>query len=263
MTVRVEENGAVWTVIHSRPQARNAMDPDSALALHDSFRTFDEDDDASVAVFWGEGGAFCAGWDLKHAASLSGADALEPYDFPNEGEPPMAAMGPSRLDLSKPVIAAIAGPAVAGGMELALWCDIRVMEESAFMGVYCRRWGIPLIDGGTVRLPRLVGEGRAMDLILTGRKVDADEALRIGLCEYVVPDGTSRAKAEELAHDIARFPQSCMRADRRSARAQHGLTERQALHEEWWNSKAEVTKGVEGAARFAGGKGRGGDFKSI
>lgn len=263
MAVRIEKNGAVWTVIHSRPQARNAMDPDSALALHESFRAFDEDDDASVAVFWGEGGAFCSGWDLKHAASLSGADALAPYDFPKEGEPPMAAMGPSRLDLSKPVIAAIAGPAVAGGMELALWCDIRVMEESAFMGVYCRRWGIPLIDGGTVRLPRLVGEGRAMDLILTGRKVEADEALRIGLCEYVVPDGTARTKAEELANDIARFPQSCMRADRRSARTQHGRTERQALYEEWWNSKAEVTKGVEGAARFAAGKGRGGDFESI
>ena len=131
----------------------------------------------------------------------------------------MAAMGPSRLELSKPVIAAVAGPAVAGGMELALWADIRVMEETAYMGVYCRRWGIPLIDGGTVRLPRLVGEGRAKDLILTGRRVDADEALRIGLCEYVVPEGEARAKAEALAHDIRRFPQSCMRADRRSERA--------------------------------------------
>ena len=175
----------------------------------------------------------------------------------------MAAMGPSRLELSKPVIAAVAGPAVAGGMELAIWADIRVMEESAFMGVYCRRWGIPLIDGGTVRLPRLVGEGRAMDLILTGRRVNADEALAIGLCEYLVPEGEARQRAEVLAHDIARFPQSCMRADRRSVRAQHGLNLRDALRQEWRGSKTEVTKGVEGAARFARGKGRGGDFNDI
>ena len=175
----------------------------------------------------------------------------------------MAAMGPSRLELSKPVIAAIAGPAVAGGMELAIWADIRVMEESAFMGVYCRRWGIPLIDGGTVRLPRLVGEGRAMDLILTGRRVNADEALAIGLCEYLVPEGEARQRAEALAHDIARFPQSCMRADRRSVRAQHGLNLRDALRQEWHGSKTEVTKGIEGAARFASGKGRGGDFTNI
>ena len=164
---------------------------------------------------------------------------------------------------SKPVIAAVAGPAVAGGMELALWCDIRVMEETAFMGVYCRRWGIPLIDGGTVRLPRIVGEGRAMDLILTGRRVDADEAMRIGLCEYVTPDGGARTHAEALAHDIARFPQSCMNADRRSVRAQHGLPMRDALRQESRGSKAEVTQGVEGATRFASGKGRGGDFSDV
>jgi len=263
MTVRIEKDGAVWTVIHSRHEARNAMDPDSAEALYAAFRAFDADDSARTAVFWGEGGAFCAGWDLKHAASLSGADALDPFDFPEEGEPPMAAMGPSRLDLSKPVIAAVAGPAVAGGMELAMWADMRVMEETAFMGVYCRRWGVPLIDGGTVRLPRLVGEGRAMDLILTGRRVDAEEALRIGLCEYVVLEGAAREKAEELAHNIARFPYSCVQADRRSARMQHGLSERDALRQEWWNSKSEVTKGVEGAARFAAGKGRGGDFGDV
>ncbi len=263
MTVRVEKDGAVWTVIHSRPEARGAMDPESAEALYDAFRAFDADPTANVAVFWGEGGAFCAGWDLKHAAVLSGADALDPFDFPDDGEPPMAAMGPSRLDLSKPVIAAVAGPAVAGGMELALWADIRVMEETAFMGVYCRRWGIPLIDGGTVRLPRLVGEGRAMDLILTGRRVDADEALRIGLCEYVVPEGKAREKAETLAHDLCRFPQSCMRADRRSVRAQHGLNEHDALRQEWWNSKEEVSAGVRGAAQFAEGKGRGGTFPPV
>ena len=263
MTVRIEKNGPVWTIIHARPEARNAMDPASASALHAAFTAFDADDSASVAVFWGEGGAFCAGWDLKHAAALSGADALDPYDFPATGEPPVAPMGPSRLDLSKPVIAAIAGPAVAGGMELALWADLRVMEETAFMGVYCRRWGIPLIDGGTVRLPRLIGEGRAMDLILTGRRVDADEALRIGLCNYVVAEGQARHRAEALAHDIARFPQDCMRADRWSARGQHGLRERDALRQEWQGSKAQVNQGVEGAARFAGGKGRGGDFDAL
>ena len=263
MAVRVEKDNAVWTVIHSRPEVQNAMDPDSAVALYEAFLTFDLDDSARAAVFWGEGGAFCAGWDLKHASALSGAEALDPFEFPEEGEPPMAAMGPSRMELSKPVIAAVAGSAVAGGMELAIWADIRVMEESAFMGVYCRRWGIPFIDGGTVRLPRLVGEGRAMDLILTGRRVNADEALAIGLCEYLVPEGEARQKAEVLAHDIARFPQSCMRANRRSVRAQHGLNLRDALRQEWRGSKTEVTKGVEGAARFARGKGRGGDFNDI
>ena len=263
MSVRIEQDGPVWTVIHSRPEARNAMDPESAKALFEAFQAFDADETASVAVFWGEGGAFCTGWDLKHAASLAGAEALDPFDFPNEGEPPMAAMGPSRLELGKPVIAAVSGPAVAGGMELALWCDIRVMEKTAFMGVYCRRWGIPLIDGGTVRLPRLVGEGRAMDLILTGRRVDADEALKIGLCEYVVHEGDARAKAEALAHDIARVPQSCMRADRRSMRTQHGLSMRKALQQEWDGSKDEVTTGIEGAARFSSGKGRGGDFNDV
>lgn len=263
MAVRIEKDGPVWTIIHSRPEARNAMDPESANALYDAFLAFEADDSANVGVFWGEGGAFCAGWDLKHAAVLTGAEALDPHDFPDQGEPPMAAMGPSRLDLSKPVIAAVAGPAVAGGMELAIWADMRVMEETAFMGVYCRRWGIPLIDGGTVRLPRLVGAGRAMDLILTGRRVDAEEALRIGLCEYVVPQGEARMKAEQLAHDISRFPQSCVRADRRSARGQHELGEREALHQEWWNSKMEVSRGVKGAARFADGKGRGGDFQDV
>ncbi len=263
MTVRIEKDGPVWTVVHSRPEARNAMDPEHALALYDAFRTFDADHSARVAVFWGEGGAFCAGYDLKVAASLSGPEGFSDYDFPDQGEPPMAAMGPSRLELSKPVIAAVSGAAVAGGMELAIWADMRVMEETAFMGVYCRRWGVPLIDGGTVRLPRLVGEGRAMDLILTGRRVDAGEALSIGLCEYVVPEGQSREKAEALAHDIARFPQSCMLADRQSARTQHGLSSRDALRQEWRGSIAEVKIGIEGAARFASGKGRGGDFNEI
>jgi enoyl-CoA hydratase len=261
VTVRIEKDGHVWTVVLARPQARNAVDPESAAALYEAFQTYDADDEARVAVFWGEGGAFCAGYDLKRAATLGGADALDAHDFPQSGEPPYAPMGPSRLDLSKPVIAAVAGPAVAGGMELAVWADIRVMEETAYMGVFCRRWGVPLIDGGTVRLPRLVGEGRAMDLILTGRRVEAREALAIGLCEYVVPEGAAREKAEELARQIAGFPQSCMRADRRSARGQHGLAEREALRREWWNGKDELSKGgIEGAGRFAGGAGRGGSF---
>ena len=266
MTVRIEKNGAVTTVIHSRPTARNAMDPDSADALVEAFESFDADPDASVAVFWGEGGAFCAGWDLKYASSLQdSARPLREFDFPADGsKPPRGAMGPSRLDLSKPVIAAVAGPAVAGGFELALWCDIRVMEESAYFGVYCRRWGVPLIDGGTVRLPRLVGQGRALEIIMTGRKVPADECLRIGACEQVVADGRSREAAEALAHEIARFPQGCVRADRRSVYKQHGLPVAQALCTEWENSIDIVkTEGVAGATRFSSGQGRHGDYHDI
>jgi len=265
MTVRVEKNGAVWTVIHSRQEARNAMDPTSARALFDAFVDFDNDPDAAVAVFWGEGGAFCAGWDLKQAASLSDGDnGVEQLTFGRGAEHSRAPMGPSRLELSKPVIAAVAGPAVAGGMELAMWADLRVMEETAYMGVYCRRWGVPLIDGGTVRLPRLVGEGRAMDLILTGRQVMAEECERIGLCEYVVPEGRARQRAEALAAEIARFPQQCMRADRRSALASHGVPLRDALIQEWDGSREIVAaEGIEGARRFASGRGRGGDFDNI
>ncbi len=264
MTVRIEISGAVWTVIHSRYEARNAMDPASAAALRDAFLAFDEDGSASVAVLWGEGGAFCAGWDLKHVSALNGKDPLEGIDYAPSGPPPVAPLGPTRLELNKPVIAAVAGPAVAGGMELAMWCDFRVMEESAYMGVYCRRWGVPLIDGGTVRLPRLVGQGRALEIILTGRRVPSEECARIGLCEYRVPDGESRAKAEELAQEIARFPQSCMRADRRSAIQQYGLPIREAMIREWRNSKVEVRReGIDGASRFRDGKGRHGDFAKI
>ena len=269
MTVRIEKSGDVWTVIHSRPEARNAMDPESARALYDAFLAFNTDDSASVAVFWGEGGAFCAGWDLKHAASLEGDAPLTELNFPTEPDAPpnrnsLGPMGPSRLELDKPVIAAVAGPAVAGGMELALWADFRVMEESAYMGVYCRRWGIPLIDGGTVRLPRLVGQGRAMEIILTGRKVPAEECARIGLCEYIVPDGEARTKAEALAHDIARFPQACMRADRRSAIEQHGLSVYAALKQEFDHSRKILEQeGIEGAKRFSSGLGRHGDFGKI
>lgn len=266
MTVRIEKSGPVTTVIHSRPEVRNAMDPASADALVDAFLAFDADPEASVAVFWGEGGAFCAGWDLKFASSLAGkTNPLAALDFtPDEQALPRGPMGPSRLQLSKPVIAAVAGPAVAGGFELALWCDLRVMEESAYFGVYCRRWGIPLIDGGTVRLPRLVGQGRALDIILTGRKVGSTEALQIGACERVVPDGQSRAAAEALAEEIARFPQGCLRADRQSVYAQHGLPLREALQSEWQLSAPLVAaEGVAGAQRFSDGRGRHGDFESI
>ncbi len=266
MSVRIERNGAVTTVIHSRFEARNAMDPDSADALVEAFERFDADPDSSVAVLWGEGGAFCAGWDLKYASALKGsAKPLRELDFPADGsKPPRGAIGPTRLDLSKPVIAAVAGPAVAGGFELALWCDIRVMEQSAYFGVYCRRWGVPLLDGGTVRLPRLVGQGRALEIIMTGRKVPSDECLRIGACEQVVADGSSRESAEALAHEIARFPQECVRADRRSVYRQHGLPVADALRTEWGNSIDIVeTEGLAGAARFSSGKGRHGDYDDI
>ncbi len=257
MTVRVEKNGKVWTVIHSRGEARNAMDPESANALVAAFESFEKDADAAVAVLWGEGGAFCAGFDLKYAASL----AADPGELRDLDRGPM---GPTRMTLDKPVIAAVAGPAVAGGFELALWCDVRVMEESAYFGVYCRRWGVPLIDGGTVRLPRLVGRGRAMEIILTGRKVPADEAYRIGACEKVVPDGQARQAAEAMAHEIARFPQACMRADRRSVYAQEGLGHAEAMRNEWLNGfPAFIAEGAAGAARFASGKGRHGDFGDI
>jgi len=259
MSVRIEKQGRVWTVIHSRPEAKNAVDPETAGALEQAFRTFDADPEASVAVFWGEGGAFCAGFDLKRAAQGTDTETLA-FDGAESHGP----MGPTRLLLDKPVIAAVAGPAVAGGFELALWCDLRVMEESAYFGVYCRRWGVPLIDGGTVRLPRIVGRGRALDLILTGRKVTAEEALRIGLCEHVVPEGESRGRAEALAHEIARFPQICMRADRRSVYLQEGLPLEAALRGEWNNSiPALAAEGRAGAARFASGKGRGGNFGDI
>jgi enoyl-CoA hydratase len=271
MTVRIEKDGGVWTVIHSRAHARNAMDPESADALTQAFLEFDADDSASVAVFWGEGGAFCAGWDLKYVSTIDHDRPLGELDIPehavngsNGGDIPRGPLGPSRLELDKPVIAAVAGPAVAGGMELALWCDFRVMEESAYLGVYCRRWGVPLVDGGTVRLPRIVGQGRALEIILTGRKVTSQECERIGLCEYRVPDGTSRDKAEELAHQIANFPQTCVRADRRSAIRGHGKPVREALINEWNNGREALIKdGVAGATRFKDGLGRHGDFTKI
>jgi enoyl-CoA hydratase len=266
MTLSIERDGPVTTIVRSRLDTRNAMDPASADALTDALLAFDCDESQSVAVLWGAGGAFCAGFDLKYAASQLGQkDPMAALNFPTgEGSIPRGPMGPTRLQLSKPVIAAIAGPAVAGGMELALWCDMRVMERSAYMGVYCRRWGVPLIDGGTVRLPRIVGRGTALDLILTGRKVMAEECLRIGLCERVVPDGEGRAAAEALAHEIARFPQGCMRADRRAVFLQEGLSEMDGLRSEWACSSAMVEReGAAGAARFSSGKGRHGAFGDI
>lgn len=269
MTVRLERDGHVTTVIHSRPEARNAMDPESADALVDAFLAFEADDDAHVAVLWGEGEAFCAGLDLKYAASLSPDKLERELAFPEQhlsdvNALPRGPLGPTRLELSKPVIAAVAGPAVAGGMELALWCDIRIMEEGAYFGVYCRRWGIPLIDGGTVRLPRLVGQGRALEIILTGRKVPAEECLRIGACEDVVPNGESRAAAEAMAQDVARFPPVCVRADRRSAIMQHGKTVREAMKFEWRNGQAPMhEEAVHGGGRFARGLGRHGDYAKI
>ncbi len=266
MTIRIEKNGKVWTVIHSRPEARNAMDPHSADALEDAFNAFNADPEASVAVLWGEGGAFCAGFDLKYSASLvDNPRPLASLEYPSDGAPaPRGPMGPTRMELDKPVIAAVAGPAVAGGFEIALWCDIRIMEESAYFGVYCRRWGVPLIDGGTVRLPRLVGTGRAMEIILTGRKVPAEEALRIGCCEQVVADGTSRQAAEAMAREIARFPQVCMRADRRSVYLQQGRPLDEAMRYEWQNGiPAFAAEGAAGAARFASGKGRHGTFSDL
>jgi enoyl-CoA hydratase len=252
MSVRSEKQGPITTVILSRPQARNAVDPETAKALADAFRAFDADPDASVAVLWGEGGTFCAGADLK-----AFAEGKYEHVVP-EGDGPM---GPSRLLLEKPVIAAIEGHAVAGGLELALWCDLRVAAQDATFGVFCRRWGVPLIDGGTVRLPRLIGLSRALDLILTGRPVKADEALHLGLANRVVPKGAVRAAAESLAREIAAFPQLCVRTDRRSALEQADLEFAEAMRNELRHGNRALEGGAkEGAQRFAGGAGRGGQF---
>ena len=247
MTVRVERSGAVTTVILDRPHARNAVDGPTAAALHDAFEDFDRDDTSSVAVLWGDHGTFCAGADLK---ALGTGNANRTH---REGPGPM---GPTRMVLSKPVIAAVSGYAVAGGLELALWCDLRVVEADAVFGVFCRRWGVPLIDGGTVRLPRLIGHSRAMDLILTGRAVDADEAQAIGLANRVVPTGNARSAAEQLAAELAELPQGCLRADRLSALRQWGMSERQALANEFTSIEQVADEALRGAGRFAGGAGR-------
>jgi enoyl-CoA hydratase len=245
--VRVERNGAVTTVIINRPDARNAVNRPTAAALFAAFDEFDRDDTASVAVLWGEGGTFCAGADLK-AFGTPDANAVH-----RTGPGPM---GPSRMMLSKPVIAAVSGYAVAGGLELALWCDLRVAEEDAVFGVFCRRWGVPLIDGGTVRLPRLIGHSRAMDMILTGRGVKADEALAMGLANRVVPKGQARQAAEELAAQLAALPQQCMRSDRLSALHQWGLSEAEAIDVEFASMHRVAAEALAGAGRFAAGAGR-------
>jgi enoyl-CoA hydratase len=252
--VRVEKSGEVTTVVLSRPAARNAVNRETALALAAAFRAFDADPAAAVAVLWGEGGAFCAGADLKSVAAGLGTPALR-----EEGDGPL---GPTRMLLSKPVIAAVAGHAVAGGLELALWCDLRVVERSAVFGVFCRRFGVPLCDGGTVRLPLIVGLGRALDMILTGRPVGAAEAERFGLADRVVEDGQSRAAAEALAREIAAFPQICLRSDRRSVYEQLGRPLDVALRGETRLGLAVVESGETraGAERFARGVGRHGKF---
>ncbi|MFF8946857.1 crotonase/enoyl-CoA hydratase family protein [Streptomyces sp. NPDC014864] len=251
MPVRIERQGPVTTVVLSRPGARNAVDGPTAAALADAFRAFEADAEARVAVLWGEGGTFCAGADLKAIGTERGNRVAEDGDGP---------MGPTRMRLSKPVIAAVAGHAVAGGLELALWCDLRVAEEDAVFGVFCRRWGVPLIDGGTVRLPRLIGTSRALDMILTGRPVPAREAHEMGLANRVVPTGRARAEAEELAAAIARFPQDCLRSDRASVLEQEGRDESGALQGELRHGRGVLDRSLEGAARFAAGAGRHGSF---
>jgi enoyl-CoA hydratase len=253
MTVRYKPAGPVVTVTIDRPEVRNAVDRATAEGLADAFRAFDADESLSVAVLTGAGGAFCAGADLK---ALS--EGRPPNRLESDGDGPM---GPSRLRLSKPVIAAIEGPAVAGGLELALWCDLRVAAGDAVLGVFCRRWGVPLIDGGTIRLPRLIGHSRAMDLILTGRGVGAEEALAIGLVNRVAPPGGALGAALALAAEIASFPQVCLRSDRASALDQWGLSEEEALLAEYHHGLGPLaTESLDGATRFAQGAGRHGSF---
>jgi enoyl-CoA hydratase len=244
--VRVERSGAVTTVILDRPAAKNAVDRETAEALADAFRAFDADATAKVGVLFGDHGAFCAGADLKRFDNRIAPDGDGP-------------MGPSRMLLGKPVIAAIAGHAVAGGLELALWCDLRVAESTATLGVFCRRFGVPLIDGGTIRLPRLIGLSRALDLILTGRAVDATEALAIGLVNRVVPPGQARAAAEQLAHELAELPQAALRADRTSAYQQFGMSLDAALANELALGSQALAEALAGAQRFSGGAGRHGE----
>jgi enoyl-CoA hydratase len=244
-------DGPVTIISLHRPQVRNAVDGPTALALRQAFEAFEADEDQRVAVLHGEGGTFCAGADLKAMADPARRNAIEPT-----GTAP-GPMGPTRMDLTKPVIAAVEGHAVAGGLELALMCDLRVAARSALFGVFCRRWGVPLIDGGTVRLPRIVGQGRALDMILSGRAVGAAEALTFGLANRIVDDGQALAAAVALAHEIAGFPQACMRADRASAIQQWALPLAQALAAEGAGGyPAVAAEGLGGAARFAAGAGR-------
>jgi enoyl-CoA hydratase len=251
VSVRVERDGPVTTVVIDRPQARNAVDGPTAAALVEAFRSFEADHESAVAVLYGVGGTFCAGADLKQVGGPHGNVVAPDGDGP---------MGPTRLRLAKPVVAAIEGHAVAGGLELAIWCDLRVAARDAVLGVYCRRWGVPLVDGGTVRLPRLIGTGRAMDMILTGRGVGAEEAQSFGLVDRVVEPGSARREAERLAHELAAFPQRCLRNDRTSVLEGEGVPEQAAMARELQlglDSLEDVARGVQ---QFRGGAGRHGSF---
>ena len=267
MSVEISQEGRVRVIMIARPEARNAVDPATARALFAAFQDFDADEGSDVAILTGAGGAFCAGFDLKTAADGSAQSWIAEVELVQDwqdarAQPVPGPMGPSRLMLSKPVVAAIEGPAVAGGMELALWCDMRVMARGSMLGVFCRRWGVPLIDGGTVRLPRIVGQGRANDLILTGRPVEGEEALAIGLVDRLVPQGAALSEALTLAESLLAFPQGCMRADLTSA-GLSGSEMATALRREWRSAAMFDAEGRAGAARFAQGRGRGGDFEAI
>ncbi|RLQ23806.1 crotonase/enoyl-CoA hydratase family protein [Seongchinamella sediminis] len=257
MSVSVEQQGRVTVITLQRPEVRNAVDGVTARALAQAFTDFDQDDGSDVAVFHGANGTFCAGADLKALAAQAGSNPLS-----EQGDGPM---GPSRMLLGKPVIAAVSGHAVAGGLELALWCDLRVVEETAVLGVFCRRWGVPLIDGGTVRLPRLIGHSRALDLILSGRPVAAQEALAMGLANRVVAEGEALAAALKLARQLCAFPQNCLRSDRLSAYRQWDMDFEAAMNNEFRQGMAVIAsqETVTGARRFAAGAGRHGDFKDL
>jgi enoyl-CoA hydratase len=262
--VRVERSRDVTTIILERPNVRNAVDRPTGDALVKAFLAFDTDEKAKVAVLWGAGGNFCAGADLRGLSEGRGNRLSVPgHHF--DAHAVDAPMGPTRMRLSKPVVAAVAGYAVAGGLELACWCDLRVVEEDAVFGVFCRRWGVPLIDGGTVRLPRLIGQSRAMDMILTGRAVGAEEAYAFGLANRVVPRGESRRAAEELAAQIAQFPQMCLKGDRLSVYEQWDHDHQHAMINEFNHGTATIQTGEarSGASRFVGGKGRGGRFDDL
>ena len=262
--VLVEKQGPVTVVTINRPEARNAVDPETSRLLVDAFVDFEGDEEALVAILTGAGGTFCAGADLK-AVGVGDLTSFGPIQPPLESLSEDGPMGPSYMRLSKPTIAAVSGFAVAGGLELSIWCDLRVVEEDATFGVYCRRWGVPLVDGGTVRLPRLIGHSNAMDMILTGRAVGADEAKTMGLANRVVPPGAGLEESLKLAEQIARFPQQCMRNDRLSACEQWGMDYESAMANESRYGIETLRSGetVVGAQRFSGGKGRSGSFEDI
>jgi enoyl-CoA hydratase len=253
--ISVTSDGPVAIVSLERPKVRNCVDGPTALELADAFRNFDADDDLAVAVLTGSEGAFCAGADLKAVGDKRGNRVTEDGDGP---------MGPTRMLLGKPVIAAVEGHAVAGGLEMALWCDLRVAANDAVFGVYCRRWGVPLIDGGTIRLTRLIGHSHALDMILTGRPVSGEEALRMGLANRLVEPGTALAEAIVLAKQLANFPQRCMRSDRLSSYQQWDLDQAEALKLETRLGLETIRSGetLEGAQRFAAGAGRHGQFEN-